>query len=209
MKRNILFFTLLIFLLAVEGYWIYQKQQIIKNSVLDEVKTTMSELVLQKEASLIKAGDFSLTDKAEKDKVFGLLFSSLQSPELVRLKVWDPNYEVIWSNLPELIGERFPDNSEVRDALNGEVALDEGLDKTEHITERQFENPIEIYVPFVSSTKVVGVVEIYVSSVPSDTKISDKLLVEVNKNILILLSPVILLALIFLVNFLAVKKRSV
>src|SRR5262245_3057333 len=50
------------------------------------------------------------------------LFAGL--PEVVRVKIWDRNSSVIWSDEPQLVGQRFPDNDELKEALEGEVAVE-------------------------------------------------------------------------------------
>jgi len=91
------------------------------------------------------------------------LFTDL--PEIVRVKVWDRNATVLWSDQEHLIGKRFPDNSELKRALAGRVEVEiKRLTKTEHKYERNtFATLAEVYVPILSSAsgQVIGAVEIY------------------------------------------------
>jgi len=86
-------------------------------------------------------------------------------PEVVRIKVWSRNATVIWSDEPRLIGQRFPDDNELKEALAGEVTVEiKPLEGSEHAYERpSFTTLAEVYVPIISKTTgdVVGVVEIY------------------------------------------------
>jgi signal transduction histidine kinase/CheY-like chemotaxis protein len=86
-------------------------------------------------------------------------------PEVVRVKVWDRDAAVVWSDEPRLIGQRFPDNDELKEALAGEVTVEvKTLEGREHAFERpSFTTLAEVYVPIMSKTtgQVVGVVEIY------------------------------------------------
>jgi signal transduction histidine kinase/ActR/RegA family two-component response regulator len=88
-------------------------------------------------------------------------------PEVVRVKVWDRNATVLWSDEPRLIGQRFPDNDELKEALAGEVSVEiKTLAGREHAYERTtYTTLAEVYVPIVSKTtgQVVGVVEVYKS----------------------------------------------
>src|SRR3989475_1875513 len=90
-------------------------------------------------------------------------------PEVVRVKVWDRNATVLWSDEPRLIGQRFPDNDELKEALAGEVSVEiKTLSRREHAYERgQFTTLAEVYVPIFSKTtgRVIGVVEVYKSPV--------------------------------------------
>jgi signal transduction histidine kinase/ActR/RegA family two-component response regulator len=85
-------------------------------------------------------------------------------PEVVRVKVWSRDADVLWSDAPGLIGRRFPDNRPLRDALAGQVAVQiKPLESTEHVYERGFRTLAEVYVPIFgkSSADVVGVLEVY------------------------------------------------
>ncbi|MGH7305722.1 MAG: hybrid sensor histidine kinase/response regulator [Candidatus Rokuibacteriota bacterium] len=86
-------------------------------------------------------------------------------PEVVRVKVWDRDATVVWSDEPRLIGQRFPDNDDLKEALAGEVAVEiKTLQGREHAYERpSFTTLAEVYVPIVSKTtgRVIGVVEVY------------------------------------------------
>src|SRR5260370_2201024 len=45
-------------------------------------------------------------------------------PEVVRVKVWNREYEVLWSDQTSLIGQRFPGNDDLQRALAGAVEVD-------------------------------------------------------------------------------------
>jgi signal transduction histidine kinase len=91
------------------------------------------------------------------------LFAGL--PEVVRVKIWDRNATVIWSDEAQLVGQRFPDNDELKEALEGEVAVEiQPLEKAEQRYERPgFSTLAEVYVPIFTpgSRDVLGVIEVY------------------------------------------------
>jgi PAS domain S-box-containing protein len=91
--------------------------------------------------------------------------SLLNLPEVVRIKIWDREATVIWSDDERLIGRRFPENREVRQALAGQVStLLKTLHKTEHEYERdRFTQLAEVYVPIRSKPtgEVIGILEVY------------------------------------------------
>jgi signal transduction histidine kinase len=85
-------------------------------------------------------------------------------PEVVRVNVWGRNFEIIWSDQADLIGQRFPGNDDLQGALAGAVEVDiKRLGKDEERYERPaFGTLAEIYVPIFSGERgVVGVVEVY------------------------------------------------
>ena len=86
-------------------------------------------------------------------------------PEIVRIKVWDRDATVVWSDEPRLIGQRFADDDELKEALAGEVTVEiKTLEGREHTYERpSYTTLAEVYVPIFSKTtgQVIGVVEVY------------------------------------------------
>ena len=69
------------------------------------------------------------------DPEFRSLLADL--PEVTRIKVWDRNATVIWSDEPRLIGRRFPDNRDLQRALAGSVSVQiKNLKGREHAYER-------------------------------------------------------------------------
>jgi two-component system NtrC family sensor kinase len=86
-------------------------------------------------------------------------------PETVRVKVWDRHARVLWSDEPRLIGRQFPDNRELREALEGRVSVEvKPPSGREHTYEHgRFTALAEVYVPILQSgtTDVVGVIEVY------------------------------------------------
>src|SRR5262245_566373 len=85
-------------------------------------------------------------------------------PEMIRVKLYSRAMAVIWSDEPRLIGQRFADNPELADALNGETVADieTGGKKQEHVFEK-FPRVAELYVPltFADTPGVIGIVETY------------------------------------------------
>ena len=86
-------------------------------------------------------------------------------PEIVRIKVWDRDATVVWSDEPRLIGQRFSDDDELKEALAGEVTVDiKTLEERENTYERpSYTTLAEVYVPIFSKKtgQVIGVVEVY------------------------------------------------
>jgi signal transduction histidine kinase len=90
------------------------------------------------------------------------LFTEL--PEIMRVKVWDRQATVLWSDEPQLIGRRFPDNGELQTALAGAVAVELSAPHKTEQTYEQAQVPAiaEIYVPVrATGGEVLGVVEVY------------------------------------------------
>ncbi|MEK7850999.1 MAG: hypothetical protein AAB275_03875 [Deltaproteobacteria bacterium] len=54
-------------------------------------------------------------------------------PDILRMKLWNKEMVVVWSDDRRLVGKAFPDNEELKEALEGEIASElSHLGKTEH-----------------------------------------------------------------------------
>jgi acyl carrier protein phosphodiesterase len=79
-----------------------------------------------------------------------------------RVKLWNRDQTVVWSDQKELIGENFPDEDVMRRLEEGELTFE----LTEpHAEEHRYEQSVdlflEIYIPVMHRGKLIGVVEIY------------------------------------------------
>lgn len=112
--------------------------------------------------------DFSTTSAERHAEVFSAYFARIQSPEIIRIKVWNKEHTIIWSNLTETIGQQFADNHELDEAFEGEVEMEIEKEKEEHVSERHYDEFAEIYVPVYGaedSRTVIGVIEVYQPSI--------------------------------------------
>lgn len=86
------------------------------------------------------------------------------------VKVWLEDGTVVYSNTPQLIGERFPVDDELRRAFAGEIQSNiSDLGAAEHRIERQFADRLmEVYVPVrrEGNGEVYAVGEFYLSVAP-------------------------------------------
>jgi signal transduction histidine kinase len=85
-------------------------------------------------------------------------------PEVIRVKIYDANMRVIWSDEQRLIGRRFEDNPQLVAAIAGETTVNLKLTTGgENVFERPRPELVEVYVPvfFGRDKAVVGVVETY------------------------------------------------
>src|SRR5215471_11482398 len=86
-------------------------------------------------------------------------------PEVVRVKIYDPQGTIIWSDVTELIGKNFPDDHAVQESLQGRVVVE--LEQMTSTPEHQFEHPhyrelTSIYVPIRDDTgELLAVFEVY------------------------------------------------
>jgi len=84
---------------------------------------------------------------------------------IVRVKIWNKDGLLLYSDEKSLAGQQFPVSDELEKALKGEIATEvSNLDKTENVSERVlYKRLLEVYVPIrlADSNEIVGVYEIY------------------------------------------------
>jgi len=86
----------------------------------------------------------------------------LEIPGVFRIKVWNKEGTVIWSDKQELIGKNFAGNPLLDQALKGEVAYGKKkADKRENLTEQGARIVLEVYSPVIHEGSVIGAVELY------------------------------------------------
>ena len=189
---------LVVLILAAVVVWLSSSYGKIKAFAIEKNKTDTVAYIQKHLAALVKPEDFSDKNPARQQQVFQAFFDTIQSPQLVRIKVWDRNFNVIWSNLSELIGQRFPDNHEVQEALEGNVEFEIEKQKSEHFSERQYDELSETYVPIPNPNKdIIGVIEVYQPTSPLYDEINAQFRKVVIQSFGVVLVASALLALLF------------
>ena len=104
------------------------------------------------------------------ESVNSLFDSLLNLPGVFRIKVWNNEGTILWSDRSDLIGDNFAQNHNFQMAARGEVSYNnKGLQKFENQTEQDSSIVVEVYAPVKIDGKVVGVVELY----ENDEAVSD------------------------------------
>ena len=145
------------------GLWLYSYYEQLGERAYNARKTELANYIQERAADLIRPEDFAAADSPESRQAFQLFFDAIQTPELFRIKIFDREPKIIWSNLDEIIGQDASTNAEVRVALEGgTVTLKFKSSKPEQISERQFREFTETYVPIQNAAgENVGVIEVY------------------------------------------------
>ena len=165
-------FALLSFLLValITIVQIGVQWRLLREDLLEWERTSTAEAIRVQVASVLDPDDFAhWNTPVARARFSELLRLALSNPEILRIKLYDPEMRVVWSDEPRLLGERFPTNRHLARALAGEtVALLEKTDKAENEYERDLVSVVELYVPIVlhrgrppGTAAVDGVVEIY------------------------------------------------
>lgn len=159
--------------ILVFGWYMRARYQEIAQAVFESYKQDIARSMEQKASTLLSPDDFRDFDTQKQQQTFKKFFEEIQTPDLFRIKVWNTDYVVIWSDLAETIGMRFPDNHEMQEALEGEIELELKADKEEQIGERHYAGFAEVYVPIRDTQgNIVGVIEVYQSIASAREKIS-------------------------------------
>jgi signal transduction histidine kinase len=107
----------------------------------------------------------------------GLLTTSQLGERIVALKIWSPTGTVVYSPNRSLIGQQFPLEGGLADAVTGNVVADMSvLEEAENVAERsQFDHLIEMYVPVRArgGDRIVAVAEFYQQPTELDREVGD------------------------------------
>jgi two-component system sensor histidine kinase HydH len=116
-------------------------------------------------ARFLRPGDFaSPRDDGAEARFREFYEQMMRVPETIRVKVFDTDGTILWSDEARLIGQRFVDNPQLALALHGETIAH--LETKATKTENQFETRkrfVELYVPLVfpPDARVAGIAELY------------------------------------------------
>lgn len=163
-KRFAIFSFVCISLLTV-ALWIIVSHYLTKE-MLDREWETTAKFIRKEVKLLVTSEDFKTRDPNTVAEKFEQLHQQIiMMPEIARIKVYNPQRVIVWSDEKRLIGSAFAENSELEEALRGHVAVDVSpVAKGENVYERgSFRNLVEVYVPILSEDgkEIIGVIETY------------------------------------------------
>lgn len=97
------------------------------------------------------------------------LRTGLARGDVVRVKVWNRDFRVAYSNDHQLIGRTFRSSDELESAFAGEIESEiSGLQRAENVAERRYGKLLEVYVPlrFGPDAATAGAFEVYLPYSP-------------------------------------------
>ena len=162
----VLWLTLVIAIVTIVGFTMSQVvSDHFKTTVLQRDVDVNAKFIMLQAKQHLTPDDFTAKDFDSKDKTFKKFFEEINIDEIVRFKVWSTDKTIVYSDQKDEIGKTFSDNDELDDALDGEIKSEiSDLTKAENISEKNFNQLIEIYVPIKSNSgQVIGVIETYAS----------------------------------------------
>lgn len=114
--------------------------------------------------------DFLVFDSADAQENFVEYVAGIKNSEIVRVKIWNTDSRIIYSDVASDMGGVFSDNDELAEALQGEIVAeteeaDELNIKYAGSESFAYEKLMELYVPILleDSGQIIGVAETYVN----------------------------------------------
>ena len=98
------------------------------------------------------------------------------SAQVSRIKIWNRDGIVVYSNDRDLIGRGFRVADELALALQGEIESEiSDVDRAENVAEHELGRQLEVYVPFTfaGSSRPNGVVELYLPYAPIEAAVAE------------------------------------
>jgi signal transduction histidine kinase len=183
--------------------WLVAKE--VKNVYLSEQQRNVADLVQNQARIQLRSADFQVSQAELNQPRFATYSKSIATSKVVRVKIYDTNGIVLYSDEAELIGQKLfgEEEEELREILSGQVVADISKpNKKENAFESQFGELLEIYVPISFNTnEVVGIVETYFQL--------DLLNKSILKSQLYLVTSILSIFLLLLITlFLLVRKAS-
>lgn len=176
MKKSYAFLIVVFIVSAVLAvFWSRQQYAQIKTEAFEAKKSEVVKLVRDHFSETASYQVFDDKDAKKVDAAFKTFFGAINNPIIFRVKVISLKPEIIWSNLPNLIGTSIAGNSEFELAVSTKQPV-QGFKslKSELITERQFPTYTETYVPVLDENGVVrGVIEVYENDALVNAVIND------------------------------------
>jgi len=163
--QKVFIFSFVIFIIT--GFLlIFFVSREIKNIFLEERKRAVSEVVLKQANRHLNPDDFKTTNYLLVSSRFEDFFEEIKTNEIIRIKVYNSQGIVIFSDEKELLGQKLfqGEEEELKEILGGKIVADITAPiKKEHVYERGYRQLMEIYVPitFGESKEIFGIIETY------------------------------------------------
>ena len=166
-KFNILSLIALIVFVTIFS-WIIT--QIIEHSMISNSKHLTALYVANQVKNQFSASSFvSPITESKFEEISSKIEHLLLDQYVERIKIWNNDMVVIWADKRDLIGKKFLNNKDLREALTGKVSSKFIVPgKEEHKNEHGYQNLLELYVPikFDPEAEVKTVFEIYQDITP-------------------------------------------
>jgi len=146
-----------------------------QDALWSQAETTADQVMTVLDNNLTSADLTAPMGIARYDQVDAIIGNMLPSEHIVRIKIWNREGRLIYSNLRALVGQQYPLSDELQEALSGKISAGlTTLDKPENASEQEYARLFEIYVPIrpSDSAAVLGAYEAYYDLAAIEPKIA-------------------------------------
>jgi len=155
-------FIIMLAIAVALGYFL--QQQLVWNALEQEAENTVSDVQTFISPNL-QSADFDGMNATRLAQLDALIHNHILSRHIVRLKIWNKQGMLLYSEDSSLIGNQFPLSDELEQAFDGKVAMEvSDLTKPENVSEVGTQSRLfEIYVPLRprDRNEILGAFEIY------------------------------------------------
>ena len=153
---------------SISGYFLfrYLSHHLLERDMIISAEFIQSVSLINNPDPFFK-GEVSIRDNPQIEEFFNHI---TRIPDVLRATVYNTNETVIWSDNKEIVGKRFTDNDELKQALTGkpvfalETKNDPDSTKSEHrFLPQHVTEFVESYLPVwdFEHNNVIGVLELY------------------------------------------------
>lgn len=171
---------------------------VIENAFLTHTRESTGVYIVSK-AHNLNPEDFYVQDPQRTKDIFSTFFEDIKDPEIIRIKVWDLNAKIIYSDDETLIGKTFPDDKEYQESLRGKITIKTETRQKAAIYEESFKDALEVYIPitFSEMKSPSGVIEVYLNQENINSIITQVGIVQIFSTITFILAAFFLFYILF------------
>jgi putative nucleotidyltransferase with HDIG domain len=157
--------SLLVTLLIASGL-AWRLEFVLERDALSAVAQSTADQATNILNKSLRAADLKTVFHGQRyEEIDALIHNTLLSPNIVRIKIWNLDGVLVYSDDKNIMGQTFSIEADLQEAFSGEVATDiSNLQAEENIAERgQYSKLFEIYVPLqpADSGEILGAYEVY------------------------------------------------
>jgi methyl-accepting chemotaxis protein len=137
---------------------------LMQNSQIERSKAVVAGFVQTHARRSLNPQSFVFANDQVSNQIFQPFYEEFKTPDMVRIKVWNTESRVIFSDYKPIIGKVFLVDQELQSALAGNVVVWKGKPSyEENIGELQFKELLSVYTPvyFEGDSRPAGVIETY------------------------------------------------
>jgi len=165
-KTRLFIWSIIIIAAIISGgiFLSFSFSELYWSSTVERTELVNADSILIHAQAHLVPEDFLVGDFEKQEKTFSEFFRSIDTTEVLRIKVWSKEGIILFSDSKEIVGKDFSDNLRFQEAIEGSVQpviKDPVL--PENIAEKGYGQLMEVYVPITLEGEIVGVIEIYTS----------------------------------------------